>query len=109
MDEHALVWVRTYFCKLFSVQQELEWIKKISSNSSDDYNPTGFICQPMNYTFNINDDAPAANCFVINSDFYQLNANRNLQNSTTQYTNSPAHMYDETTENNKLIAKVQYA
>lgn len=62
----------------------------------------------MNYTFNINDDAPAANCFVINSDFYQLN--RNLQNSTAQYTNSQAHMYDETTNrNNKSIAKVQNA
>lgn len=66
----------------------------------------------MNYTFNIN-DAPAANCFVINSDFYQLNADRKLQNSKTPCTKTQAHIYNGTIKknnenHNKLIAKMQY-
>lgn len=80
------------FINCFQPSKSWNELKKNNHNNNNyDDDQTGFICQSMNYTFNIN-DAPAANCFVINSDFYQLNADRKLQNCRTQYTKTLAHM-----------------
>lgn len=59
---------------------------------------TGFILSvkyqsPNELHFQYINDARAANCFVINSDFYQLNTDRNFQNTADTIQKHKNNMY----------------